>query len=283
MSKINSKSKWLIIIISVLIIILALVFTLSHLLNNNSSTNPDASQSAENSDNSDVGKSEEPEDTDYDAVKPPLTDLPATVVIPSQKDPETGKDKGISFPHTVEGYNMVIEKLAPYDGIYVEDGSNSKIKNVAMLLIKNNGEYPIEYSKICVEYKGESLIFEISALPVGESVVAQEKSGKAIPNGIALSGTALVVQRADMEMSSKLISVKDNGDNTLTVTNLTNKTIPTARIFYKYYMKDENVYVGGIAFTSRITRLAANQSITLHPSHYTSDSSKIVMALTYDN
>lgn len=284
MNKTNNKKKWIIlccILLAVILTVLAIV--IPHFFSDTSSIGSTSSQITDSDkDDNNTSSSEDSEDTDYDAVKPPTTDLPATVVIPSEKDPATGEKTGIKFPHKVSGYDMVIEKLAPYDGLYVEDGSNEKISDVAMLLVRNDGEYPIEYTKISVEYGSESLLFEISALPVGESVVAQEKNGKSIPKGIATSGTTLVVQRADMQMSDK-VSVKDNGDNTLTVTNLTDKTIPTTRIFYKYYMKDENIYVGGVAFTSRITRLAANQSIVIHPSHYSSESSRIVMALTYND
>ena len=263
---------WFVLIIVLIISVSAVIFLLPP-----SKTNPpDKEQSSNNS-------SDYTEDTEYDAVKPPTTDLPATVVINAEKNPSNGESAGIKFPYKIEGYNLTIEKLAPYDGLYVEDGTNSQIKNVAMLLIRNDGDFPVEYTKINIEYENESLLFEVSALPVGESAVVQEKNKKSIPDGVTKSGTALVVQRANMEMSKDMVSVEDNGDNSITITNLTNKTIPTVRIFYKYYMKDENVYVGGIAFTSRITRLAANSKIVIRPSHYTSDSTKVVMVSTYES
>jgi len=210
-------------------------------------------------------------------------DLPPSVELPVEKDPQTGESAGIKFPCTVPGYALVIEKLAPYNGMYVEDGSNGNVQEVAMLLVHNNGDFPVEYTQITIQYENASLEFDISALPVGETLVVQEKNGKAVPEGNALSASAMVVQRADMQMSADKISVTDNGDNTLTVRNLTDEVIPTVRVFYKYYMKDENIFVGGIAFTVRIIRLAAGESITVQPSHYTSQTSRVVMALTYDS
>ena len=127
------------------------------------------------------------------------------------------------------------------------------------------------------------LLFDISALPAGEKLVVQEKTGKTISESKVTSASALVVQRADMEMSRDKVRVTDNGDNTLTVQNLTDETIATVRVFYKYYMKNEGIYVGGIAFTVRITRLAPGASVTVQPSHYTSQTSRVVMALTYDS
>ena len=114
-------------------------------------------------------------------------------------------------------------------------------------------------------------------------MVVQEKNGKSIPGGNATAATAMVVQRANMEMSETQVRVTDNGNNTLTIQNLTNATIPTVRVFYKYYMETEDIFVGGIAFTVRITRLNAGASVTLQPAHYTSKTSRVVMVLTYDS
>ena len=141
----------------------------------------------------------------------------------------------------------------------------------------------MEYTQIRVACGEEELLFDVSALPVGERLVVQEKTGKAIPEGGATSASVLVVQRADMEMSEGKVKVTDNGNNTLTIQNLTDETIPTVRLFYKYYMDEEQLFVGGIAFTVRITKLGAGASVTIQPSHYTSRSGRVVMVLTYDS
>ena len=221
-------------------------------------------------------------DSTEEQLTPPV-EQPPSVTIPPEKDPETGEEIGISFPCQIPGYDMTIEKFAPYDGMFVEDGSNTNIKNVAMLLVKNNSDFPVEYTQIRVMCGQEELLFNISALPAGEKLVVQEKAGKTISESKATSASALVVQRANMEMSESKVQVIDNGDNTLTIKNLTNETIPTVRVFYKYYMEDEKLFVGGIAFTVRISRLGAGASVTIQPSHYTSRTSRVVMALTYDS
>ena len=232
------------------------------------------------------GSVQEPETPNSDAVEeqlPPPEEQPPAVVIPPEKDPQTGEEIGISFPCQVPGYDLIIEKMAPYNGMFVEDGSNVNIENVAMLLVKNNGDFPVEYTQIRVMCGQEELLFDISALPAGEQLVVQEKTGKSISESKADSATALVVQRANMEMSEGKVQVIDNGDNTLTVKNLTNETIPTVRVFYKYYMENEKLFVGGIAFTVRVSRLPPGASVTIQPSHYTSQTSRMVMVLTYDS
>ena len=225
-----------------------------------------------------------PDETVTDEVVEPTLppDNPSSqVTLPTVEDPDTGESV-VNFPCRVPGYDLVVEKLAPYNGMYVEDGSNRQVTDVAMLLVRNEGNYPVEYAEIAMQYGQQQLVFRISALPAGGSAVVQERSQQKAPEEKPSGCKALVVQRAQMGMAEQQVSVTENGDGTLTVRNLTDQVIPTVRIFYKYYMKSEDIFVGGIAFTVRITRLGGNSETTIQPSHYTSDSSRIVMVSTYE-
>ena len=212
----------------------------------------------------------------------PINPAPGEPVIPPEELPPSVEIPVLTFPCQVPGHGLTIERIAPYTGMFVEDGTNVQVENVAMLLVTNTGAQNVEYTQICIRYGEEQLLFDISALPVGERIVVQEKFCKRIPEGDASSASALVVYREDMSLSDK-ISVVDNGNNTLTIKNLTNEMIPTVRVFYKYYMTDEDVFVGGIAFTVRLTRLAAGATITIQPSHYNSATSRVVMTQVYDS
>ena len=212
-------------------------------------------------------------------VKPDdTTDVPPQVVIPDTNPEEAG----LQFPAEVPGHNMTIEKLADYSGLFVEDGSNRQVDNVAMLLVKNTGTAAVEYTEVVVKFAQETLVFHITALAPGAQVVVQEKDCKPMPTTEALEASALVVHRAQMVIAPE-VSITDNGDNSLTIQNLTDKAIPTVRVFYKYYMQEEGVYVGGIAFTVRITNLDANSSVVVQPAHYISATSRVVMAQVYDS
>ena len=204
-------------------------------------------------------------------IRPP-EDLPPAVVIPE-----------VNFPFEIPEHGLMIHRLAPYEGLFVEDGTNIQVPTVAMLLVENKGQYPVEYTRISLKYEDTELIFDISALPVGERLVVQEKTCKPVPEGKPSSANAMVVYGADMNLANDKIKVTDNGNDTLTIQNLTEEMIPTVRVFYKYYMEDQNVFVGGIAFTVRITRLGAEESITIKPTHYNSQTGRVVMVLTYDS
>ena len=238
-------------------------------------TNPDK-ENADQQENENPSNVDRNENQPQDETVTPPNNVPPQVEIPSQDE-----ILGLQFPCEVPGHNLQIQQLAPYSGLFVEDGTNRQITDVAMLLIYNSGDTAVEYTEITIEYEAKNLVFQITALPAGEKMVVQEKSGSAIPEGVAVKASVLVIHRAQMSIAPGL-SVTDNGDNSLTIKNLTGETIPAVRVFYKYFMKDENLFVGGIAFTVRVTSLGPNGSVVVHPSHYNSQTSCVVMALTYD-
>ena len=153
--------------------------------------------------------------------------------------------------------------------------------NGAALVVENTGSSSVEYAEICIVQGGCELRFKLSALPAGATGVIQEASRLAPATGEIESCTADVATTG-MGMAESQVQVADNGSDGLTVTNVSGADIPCVRIFYKYYMADENAYVGGIAYTAKLTGLAAGQTITVTPSHYASGASRVVMVRTYD-
>lgn len=201
----------------------------------------------------------------------PLPDgLSSRVELSPEKEGEV-----LSFPCTLEGYGLVLEKLFPYEGIFLEDGTGRKVSGVAMLQVKNGGSLPVEYCELKLSFAGEELSFSLSALPAGATVLVQEKTGKALPESAPTGAVATVIPRDRLELSEDRVRVKDNGDGSLTVTNLTGEDLSEVRIFYKYCK--EGVYLGGIAFSLRVNGLSAKKSVTLKPAHFTSGECRVVM------
>lgn len=206
---------------------------------------------------------------------------PTTPVVTAP--PVTEPEKVVlTLPYVIPGTSIVIQRVAPYDGIFLEDGSDAMVSNVAMVMLYNAGTEAVEYAKISMKYDDKTLEFEISAIPAGATVVAQEMNKQSCASGYLRECTADAATRAELEMAKGVLSIVDNGDNSLTITNLTDQEFVTVRIFYKYYLSDENAYAGGITYTAKISNLKAKESITITPSHYASSGSTVVMVRTYD-
>lgn len=190
--------------------------------------------------------------------------------------------KGMEFPYSIPGSNLLVRSIASYDGSFIEDGSDSAVSGVTVMVVENTGKTQIEYAAISLDRDGKTLQFEVSALLAGGMAVVQESNKVPFQEGNYTDCTASVAEVDDFTMSEDKIRVEETGEQEITVTNLTDQEIPAVRIFYKFYMEDEDTYVGGITYTAKITNLQAGDSQAIQPSHYLKGSSRIMMVRTYD-
>lgn len=224
-------------------------------------------ETTEPEDQGDSKKPTQPAATQPPATQPPATEPPKVI---------------INLPYTIPGTTLTIQRVAGFDGVYLEDGSDSTVSGVAMMMLTNTGFQAVEYAKITMTYDDKVLTFEVSALKSGGVIAVQEAGKNTCASGDLIQCSADVAVLDSLGMSEDMVKVEDNGDNTLTVTNLTGEEIVTVRIFYKYYMEEENAYVGGITYTAKISNLGPNASVVINPSHYASGACEVVMVRTYD-
>ena len=119
-------------------------------------------------------------------------------------------------------------------------------------------------------------------MPAGATMVVQEANATAYVNANVTECNCDVALLDNFEMSTGMVSVTENEGGGLLVTNLTGEKIPCIRVFYKFYMTNEKVYVGGITYTAKLRDLAAGKSTVITPSHYMAGSSELVMVRTYE-
>lgn len=188
----------------------------------------------------------------------------------------------VSFPYEVEGTSLTIENISSYDGIFLEDGSDQEVSGITAMVLKNTGDVNVEYTSITLKRDGEELQFEASDIPAGATVVVQEKNKAAYGSGTFTDCSGIAAELDSFEMSEDQVKVEETEGGALQVTNLTDSEIPCIRIFYKFYMADQQSYVGGITYTAKLTNVAGGSSQTVTPSHYVAGSSQVLMVRTYD-
>ena len=189
----------------------------------------------------------------------------------------------VTFPYKIPGTTLVVSSIISYEGIYLEDGSDEKIAGVAAILVTNEGKTAIEYTSITLMHKDNTLLFEASVIPAGASVVIQEKNRQDLPECKFSSCTAVAAELPTYSQFGENVKVIENGDGSLTVQNLTDQEIPCVRVFYKFYMREENTYVGGITYNAKVVNLKPNESQVITPSHYAEGYSQVVMVREYSS
>ena len=192
----------------------------------------------------------------------------------------TGKKVSSNFK--VDDAAITIQRINGYSGIFIEDGSDKEVKNVAAIEVKNTSNKPLEFAQIQLYNGSKKLVFDVSTLPANSSAVVMEKNKASFNSskGVTYGGTtAGYVNSLEKTSSIKCKKVKNNG---IEVTNTSSKNIPCVRVFYKY-KSSEGYYVGGITYTAKVEDLKAGASQTIYPSHFASDGGEIMMVKAYNS
>lgn len=180
-------------------------------------------------------------------------------------------------------YNISIRSLGGYDGLFIEDGSDAEVSGVLALQFTNNGSDAIQYAEYAFQAGSETLSFKLSDLPAGYSAVVLEANRHPYDSAEVLKLTDRVVATVEsLSFASEQVLVVDNGDDSLTLMNVTDETLPVVRVFYKFYYADENVFVGGITYTAKGRNIPAGGSVTIYPSHYVSDGCVLMGSAVYE-
>ena len=186
------------------------------------------------------------------------------------------------FPYSIPNSTLSIRAVKSYSGVYIEDGSDKDISNIAAIILDNKGNENIEYAKITLPYGEKEYIFEAKTLAAGATMVVQESTGAKYVEGEYGEATVVVATMEKMEMSEKSVELSETESGALKIANISGENIPCVRIFYKFYLEDIGVSVGGITYTSKITELKAGETRVITPSHYDKDASRVMMVRTYD-
>ena len=192
----------------------------------------------------------------------------------------TGKKVSSNFK--VDDAAITIQRINGYSGIFIEDGSDKEVKNVAAIEVKNTSNKPLEFAQIQLYNGSKKLVFDVSTLPANSSAVVMEKNKASFNSskGVTYGGTtAGYVNSLEKASSVKCKKVKNNG---IEVTNTSSKNIPCVRVFYKY-KSSEGYYVGGITYTAKVKDLKAGASQTIYPSHFASGGGEIMMVKAYNS
>ena len=198
----------------------------------------------------------------------------------SDKNNTSNGDK-VSSNYNTPDASLTIQRINGYSGIFIEDGSDKEVKNVAAIQVKNTSKQVVEYAQIELYNGDKKLVFEVSTLPANSSAVVMEKSKTTFDSSKNVTyGKSTVAYTDKLEKSSDIkYKVLDN--NGIEVTNKSKKDIACVRVFYKY-KSEEGYYVGGITYVAKVNNLKAGTSETIYPSHFATDGGQVMMVKTYD-
>ena len=294
----NKKYITIAICIVALLVVLAVLICVAIGMRQGNSTGSTDGTDSQNS--SDYTQGSETSPTNMDVTQP-TEEMPATTVPPTTPvtepitEPTTAPTtepvvkptepvrSGLQLPYMIPGTELVLEAINPYTGVFLEDGSDVEVQNIYTVVIRNRSSNCAEYIDLTISREdGKKLNFVASAIEAGATVVIMETNATAFEVTEYTSCTARVASLEQFTLSENSIHFKEDANGALVVTNIGDADIPCVRIFYKFYMSDVGVYVGGITYTAKVIDLAKGESKVVMPSHYAQENSKIVMIKVYD-
>lgn len=182
-------------------------------------------------------------------------------------------------------YQIAIRRLNAYSGPFFEDGSDEEVSNVLALQFRNDGQQAVQYAEYVFDINGEEVAFKLSNLPAGQRCVVLAANRHAFnANDVLKLKSRLVAQVEYLPTADDQLLLVNNGDDTVTIMNLTDHEIPLARAFYKTYYADQDTFIGGITYTIEIQSIpAGGSSGAVAPSHFSAEMSRFVGSGVYES
>ena len=179
-------------------------------------------------------------------------------------------------------YQVSIRMLNPWTGAFWEDGSDDAVIDCLAMQFRNDGDRPIQYAEYTFSAGEETRVFRFTDLPPGQSCVVLETNRAAYADQQPLRPSERVVASVDALPRSEALLLVDNGDNTISIVNRTDREISRARVFFKFYYEQEQTFLGGITYTAEAEQIPANGSVTIAPPHFESGVSVFLGSGVYE-
>lgn len=175
------------------------------------------------------------------------------------------------------GNNINIIEVSSYMGSYVEDGSDEYIENVMSIIVENAGDDYIQLAHIILN---DEYVFELTTLRPGDRMIVLEKNRSEMERDMVITSTdiknvAFFSEKPDLH--KELLDIKEV-DQGLVINNISDKTFPGGKVFYKN--KVDATFLGGITYTVTIPELEKGEEVQLGVKHFNQDSSELIF-VTY--
>lgn len=181
--------------------------------------------------------------------------------------------KILAFPMEIPGTTLVARHLILYEGGFLEDGSQEYEANVAAVLLENTGSVSIESARVILHWEDGAYVFDVDMLPPGLPVIVLERSRQPYEQK---SWTACQgIQKIAYAPWESCLEVSAS-DITLQITNPTDQTVRDVCVYFKDYLKDQDILVGGIVHSCKIGDIPPHTTVTAEPYHFVEGYSKIL-------
>ncbi len=189
------------------------------------------------------------------------------VFLPAQTESVSATQSGV-LPERVPGTSLQIQALMQYEGPYWEDGTGEYVSNVAALMLYNPLGIGFSYGQVYLTLQGQEYIFEFTYLPAGGRLLIPEKNRLPYVRGKVTDCRPGQLVSGDFGIENTGISLTQEGMSGILVENQTDRSLENVQLYYKLYLSDEDVYVGGTTYQVSVGNLPAGSKQEITPNHF---------------
>ena len=180
----------------------------------------------------------------------------------------------LNFPYNIPDTYLVLRDIVMYEGPYMEDGSNDYVVNVAAIIVENTAKFGVENATVTLCWLNGQYRFEVQMLPPGESVLVLDTNRQKYikRQWTACAGEQQAVDQLSWKTNIQVIEK----DDLISLKNTSQEEYENINIYYKAYLTDENLYLGGRVQCFQVDRLDGYEFIQIRPYGYLSDYAKVL-------
>lgn len=175
---------------------------------------------------------------------------------------------------SLSNQDILLEYAGSYDGVFYEDGQDTEKEQVFSLILTNVSAETLEVMQLWIEDEaGETYQFQVSGLPSGGTVLAQELEGKTY----RADGEYQIVRDSFgfLENSAGLSGLRiSEQDGKIYAINNSEKDLESIQIIYKNFLGG-HAYPGGIAYRISLDKIAAGETLEITSDHYKGGASQV--------
>lgn len=165
-------------------------------------------------------------------------------------------------PVELDGLRFV--SFGRYSGAFFEDGSDTAVENVAIVLVVNTTEHFLELATFSFEIDGASATFTVTNLPPQRGAWVLEKNALTVQGGASFvlksGSTTFCTPEEVSTVTAQAL------DGTVMVENHSESESFSGYIYYKTVYEDGN-YLGGVTYRSLIEDLPAQSRTEITAAH----------------
>lgn len=184
--------------------------------------------------------------------------------------------EGITLPMSISGTTLVAQRLATYDGPFLEDGSGQEVVNIAALVVYNAGDREVLQAGITLQWEEVTLCFYGENIPPGKAVLLLERNRRNCTQNEFTACSGWQVFARETREPTAYLEIVDTAMDAVTITNSTGDTLHDVRLYYKSWLSPPDIYVGGISREVSVSVLQPGESATLYPPYYARGYTKFV-------